>query len=144
MSTPAQEAPMQISRSIDAPPEVVFDAWLEPHLMRRWMLHNPTHEISDVHSNAVVGGSFSIVERAGDEQIDHEGRYLEVQRPRKLVFSLRVPKQFPGEALVTVGIEPAAYGCDVTLTHTGVKPELTEHVWRAMLESLAMFCAEPS
>jgi len=29
--------PVQVSRSIDASPEVVFDAWLDPELIRRWM-----------------------------------------------------------------------------------------------------------
>lgn len=143
MTTTAQQ-PVQVSRSIDASPEVVFDAWLEPALIRRWMLHRPTHEICQVNNDGVVGGAFSIVERVGDEEIDHFGRYVEMQRPNKLVFSLRVPKQYPGETLVTVGIEAAVYGCDVTLTQTGVDPELTEHAWRNMLESLAMLCAEPS
>jgi len=135
---------LQVSRSIDASPEVVFNAWLAPDVIRRWMLQNPTHEICAVSSDGVVGGEFKIVERAGDELIDHFGRYVEVQEPNKLVFSLQVPKQYPGETLVTVGIEPAVHGCDVTLTQTGVAPEVTEHAWRKLLDSLALMCAEPS
>jgi uncharacterized protein YndB with AHSA1/START domain len=136
--------PVLVSRSIDASPEVVFDAWLDPELIRRWMLQGPSNEICQVRSDRVVGGAFSIIERAGDEVIDHYGRYLEFERPNKLVFSLRVPKHFSGESLVTVGIEPAVHGCDVTLTQTGVLPEDTQHAWRHKLESLALMCAEPS
>ncbi|HET8936415.1 MAG TPA: SRPBCC domain-containing protein [Polyangiales bacterium] len=142
MNAPAKQ-PVQVSCSIDAPPEVVFDAWLDPELIRRWMFHAP-NEICQVSSDGVVGGAFSIIERAGGEVIDHYGRYLEFQRPNKLVYSLRVPKHFSGESLVTVGIEPAVHGCDVTLTHTGVVPEDIQHVWRHKLESLALMCAEPS
>jgi uncharacterized protein YndB with AHSA1/START domain len=136
--------PFQVTRSIDAPPEVVYEAWLDPELIRRWMSNNPTNEICQVRSDRVVGGAFSIVERAGDEVIDHFGRYLEFQRPNKLVLSLSVPKHFAGESLVTVGIEPAAHGCDVTLTQTGVASEETQYAWRHKLESLALMCAEPS
>jgi uncharacterized protein YndB with AHSA1/START domain len=143
MTATAQQR-VQVSRSIDASPETVFDAWLEPAIMRRWMFHRPTNEISKIDSERVVGGAFSIVERDGDQEIDHFGRYLEFQRPNKLVFSLRVPKHYPGETLVTVGIEAAVHGCDVTLTQTGVAPEITEHTWRNMLEALAMLCAEPA
>jgi uncharacterized protein YndB with AHSA1/START domain len=143
MTATAQQ-PVQVSRSIDASPEVVFDAWLDPALIKRWMVHSPLHQISQVENDRVEGGAFSIIERAGDDEIDRFGTYVEVQRPNKLVFSLRVPKQFPGETLVTVGIEPAVHGCDVTLTQTGVAPELTQHAWRNMLESLALLCAEPS
>jgi len=135
--------PVQVSRSIDASPEVVFDAWLDPELIRRWMIHAP-NEICEVRSDGVVGGAFSFIERAGDETIDHYGRYLEFQRPNKLVYSLCVPKHFSGESLVTVGIEPAVHGCDVTLTQTGVVPEEILHAWRHKLESLALMCAEPS
>lgn len=143
MTATAQQ-PVQVSRSIDATPETVFDAWLEPAVMRRWMFHKAPYEICEVDNERVVGGKFSIVERHGDEEIAHFGRYMEFQRPNKLVFSLRVPKFYPGETLVTVGIEPAVYGCDVTLTQTGVAPEVTEAGWRNMLESLAMLCAEPA
>jgi uncharacterized protein YndB with AHSA1/START domain len=143
MTTTAQQ-PVQVSRSIDASPETVFDAWLEPTMMRRWMFHEAPNEITKVDNDRVVGGAFSIVERAGDDEIDHFGRYVEFQRPNKLVFSLRVPKHFPGETMVTVGIEAAVHGCDVTLTQTGVSPEVTERTWRNMLESLAMLCAEPA
>lgn len=137
------QQPMQVSRSIDASPEVVFNAWLAPDKIRRWMYRNPTNEICTCTTDGVVGGDFQIVERVGDELIDQFGKYVEVQEPNKLVFSLQVPKHFSGETLVTVGIEAAVYGCDVTLTHTGVPPE-AEHDWRKMLDSLALMCAEPS
>lgn len=135
---------VQVSRSIDASPETVFDAWLEPAMMRRWMFHSAPNQICKVDNEGVVGGTFSIVERNGDDEIDHFGRYLELRRPSKLVFSLRVPKLYPGETMVTVGIEAAVHGCDVTLTQTGVSPEVAESGWRNMLESLAMLCAEPA
>jgi uncharacterized protein YndB with AHSA1/START domain len=142
--TATTQRPLQVSRSIDASPEVVFNAWLAPDKIRRWMARSPTNEICTVSSDGVVGGEFQIVERAGDELIDQFGRYVEVQEPNKLVFSLQVPKHFAGETLVTVGIEAAVYGCDVTLTQTGELPEIAEHDWRKMLDSLALMCAEPS
>jgi uncharacterized protein YndB with AHSA1/START domain len=130
--------PVRIVHNFAAPPEAVFDAWLNPQVMRHWMFVSPTNEIREVRTDPQIGGSFSILERteSGDE-IDHYGEYREIDRPNRLVFTLQVPKHFPGESSVVVDIKATPGGCEMTFTQSGVKKEITEGPWRAMFDTLA-------
>jgi hypothetical protein len=66
--------------------------------------------------DARVGGRYTIVDRRNGEDVLHEGTYLELDRPRRIVFTLRVPKYSPAEDRVTIEIVPLAQGCELTLT----------------------------
>jgi uncharacterized protein YndB with AHSA1/START domain len=135
--TAAIATPVHISRQLAASPEVAFDAWLDPAVIRRWMFKSRTNEIRDVMIDPRVGGSFSISEFDDGEELEHFGTYLEIDRPRRLVFTLQVPTHFPGVSRVTVEIAPGRDGCLLTLTQTGVKREVTEGNWHDMLRTLA-------
>jgi len=82
------ELTVNIEKTINAPIEKVFDAWLDRKMLSRFMV--PCHEgsrESDVETDAREGGSFTIVMHVGDEDISHTGKYLEISRPDKLVFT---------------------------------------------------------
>ena len=55
--------------------------------------------------------------------IDHIGKYLEIDRPRRLVFTLRVPTVWEDDNRVTVEIVPLETGCELIVTHESVPPE---------------------
>ena len=91
-----------------------------------------------------VGGAFLFVDRRDGQDAEHLGRFLVIDRPRRLVFEFAVVA--PGSprspyTRVTIDIEPApdGGGCLVTLTHEGV-PEpwakQTEGGWAKMLAAL--------
>jgi uncharacterized protein YndB with AHSA1/START domain len=67
----------------------VFDAWLSPELLGRWVFGAkvPDEEILRLAVDRRVGGSFSFLGRSQGEEIDHVGRYLEIDRPHRLVSS---------------------------------------------------------
>jgi uncharacterized protein YndB with AHSA1/START domain len=79
-----------------------------------------------VEIDPVVGGGFNFTERRGDVDAEHIGEYLEIDRPRRLVFTFAVPQFDPTETTVTVEIAPDGDGCRLTLTHTDVPPEWVE------------------
>jgi len=133
--------PIQLSREIPAPPNVVFNYWIEPRRMKQWLFKSATNEIRDVINEPRVGGRFSILAWSEGERIDHYGVYEEIQRPHLLEFSLQVPKHFSGVTRVKVAIAPTAGGSMLTFTQTGVPREVTEAPWRAMLETLARVAA---
>src|SRR5437870_1551281 len=80
-----------VKRRFDAAPERVFDAWLSPDMIRKWIFGSPDdEEVVRIAVDARVGGSFSIVLRRKGAEVDHAGEYLEIDRPRRLVFTFGV------------------------------------------------------
>jgi len=81
------ELTLNISKIIHAPIEKVFDAWLNPIMLSKFMTPMPGMPESDVENDARQGGSFTIIMHVGDEKLPHTGEYLEINRPNKLVFT---------------------------------------------------------
>ncbi|MBI5896566.1 MAG: SRPBCC domain-containing protein [Desulfobacterales bacterium] len=78
---------VKISKIIDAPIEKVFDAWLNPKMMSKFMMGMPDMPESDVETDAREGGHFTIIMHHGGQKIAHTGKYLKISRPGKLVFT---------------------------------------------------------
>jgi uncharacterized protein YndB with AHSA1/START domain len=129
---------IRITRRFDASIERVFDAWLDPKRTGQWLFATPTGKIVRVEIDARVGGSF-VFTRRDDEDIEHVGTYLEIDRPRRLVFTFAVPKFSAQSTRVTIDLKPLPQGCELTLTHEGVLPEWAERSnegWAKILGAL--------
>jgi uncharacterized protein YndB with AHSA1/START domain len=118
--------------------ERVYDAWLDPTKMRNFLYATATGEIVQCYVDARVGGKYTIVDRRHGEDVLHEGTYLELERPRRIVFTVRVPKYSPDEDRVTIEIAPLASGCELTLTtETADKwADDTQRGWMMILDVL--------
>jgi len=81
------ELTVDLNKIIHAPIEKVFDAWLNPKMMSKFMMGMPGMPESDVETDAREGGSFTIIMHYRGEKFPHTGRYLEIRRPGKLVFT---------------------------------------------------------
>ena len=124
------------------PAEKVFDAWLNPKVASRFLFTAPGGEIVRCDIDARPGGRFTIVDRRTDMgemsgDIEHVGEYLEIDRPRRLVFTFAVPKFDPTATTVTVEISPDGDGCVLTLHHDGV----TEDWAKSTVEGWTMILA---
>lgn len=119
-------AELTVTHRYPLPAEKVFDAWLDPAVARRFLFTAPGGEVVRCDIDARPGGRFTIVDRRDDGDIEHLGAYLEIDRPRRLVFTFAVPQFDPTETTVTVEIAPEGDGCRLTLTHTDVPPEWVE------------------
>jgi len=93
-----------------------------------------------------VGGRFNFTDRRpGDPpfggDVEHVGEYLELDRPRRLVFSFAVSGYLDNVSTVALDFTPAPNGgTDITLTHEGVLEdfaERTEGGWGAIVERLS-------
>jgi uncharacterized protein YndB with AHSA1/START domain len=136
---------LQVSRHFEASPERVFDAWLDPATAGKWLFATPTGKMVRLEIDARPGGSFVIVEQRDGEDVEHQGEYVEVDRPSRLVFTFAVPKYSPLVTEVELAILPAGSGCELTLTHEGVLEEWaasTEEGWRGILEGLGASLGE--
>src|SRR5258708_4243484 len=131
---------VRVARHFDAAAERVFDAWLDPKRAGKFLFATVTGRMVRVEIDARIGGRFAFVDRRDGEDIEHVGEYLEIDRPRRLVFTFAVPKFSAQSTRVTIDIVPAAAGCPLTLTHEGVLPDYagpTEEGWTGILYRLA-------
>ncbi len=78
---------VNISKTINAPIEKVFDAWLDSSMLTRFILPDPAMPRPEVENDPREGGRFTIVMFVGDDKLPHTGTYLTVDRPHRLVFS---------------------------------------------------------
>jgi uncharacterized protein YndB with AHSA1/START domain len=131
---------VRVTRHFDAPPERVFDAWLDPATAGMWLFATATGRMVRAEIDSRVGGAFTFVDRRDGEDVGHTGEYLELVRPRRIAFTFSVPKNSTQVDRVTVDIAPAGAGSVLTLTHERVDPEhadRTESGWARMLGHLA-------
>jgi len=135
-------AEVSVTHSYAHPPERVFDAWLDPQVARRFLFATPSGEMIRAEVDARVGGRFVFVDRRPDMgDVEHTGEYLEIDRPRRLVFTFGVPAFDPGFTRVEVEIAPTAGGCQVRLTQRDVPDEWAERSkqgWGMILEGLEL------
>jgi uncharacterized protein YndB with AHSA1/START domain len=137
--TSETRAVVRVSHKFSLPPERVLDGWLNPEIARKWLFATPTGQIVRVDIDARVGGSFVIVDRRDGEDVEHCGKYIEIDRPRLLVFALVVPMISTEESKVTIEIATTGNGCELSLVHEGVFPEYVEPCqsgWGALLKAL--------
>lgn len=78
---------VSIEKTINAPIEKVFDAWLDPAMLTRFILPDPSMPQPQVENDPREGGRFTIVMHVGDDKLPHSGSYLVIERPRQLKFS---------------------------------------------------------
>ncbi len=140
MNPQPQKGIVQVTRRFSASAERVFDAWLDPNTAGKWLFATPTGKMVEVKIDARVGGSYLIVEQRDGVDVEHLGEYLEIDRPRRLVFTLKVPKYSQENTKLTIEIRALDSGCELTLTHEGVLQDYiasTTSGWNMILTQLA-------
>jgi uncharacterized protein YndB with AHSA1/START domain len=131
---------ISVKHRFTASPERVFDAWLDPEKARRFLFATAAGQMVRAETDPRVGGRFTFTDRRDGEDVEHTGEYLEIDRPRRLVFTFAVPKYSSVVTRVTIEIVPMDGGCELTLTHEGVPPEYAERNvegWSRILAGLA-------
>jgi uncharacterized protein YndB with AHSA1/START domain len=142
-------AVVRVTHRFRASAERVFDAWLDPAMASRFLFATPTGEMVRTEIDPRVGGTYVITERRDGEDAEHTGEYLEIDRPRRLVFTFRVPKYSQTAARVEIDIVPLETGCELTLTQT-MPAEFAEYTdrskegWTSIIRGLAAVLGEPT
>ena len=86
------------------------------------------------------GGTYTIVERRDGEEVLHAGVYEEVERPRRLVFTLRVPQFSSNSSRIAIDFGGDGDGCLLTLDageENAEKAEKYRQGWATILHGLA-------
>lgn len=141
--TAAPEA-VVISRTIAAPAERIFNAWIDPSQIKSWFTPHESVTILSAEVDAREGGSYKITFIGGKKiPFSVSGSYRKVSRFTMLVFtwSWDDPELGIGETLVTVKLTEMGAETELVLTHellpTAERRESHAHGWTAILGNLA-------
>lgn len=90
------EREIVVSREFEAPPELVFDCWTVPALIRRWL--GPAEWVMiTCEFDARVGGAWRFVSRGPDGfEMGHGGVVRELVRPELIVATERYDMDWTG------------------------------------------------
>ncbi len=108
---------VQLRRRVRAGADRIFDLWTKPELMVRWMSPFPGAVDCQASCDPRPGGAFSLVMSSGELIRQVSGTYVEVDRPRKLVFTWSGPLTNQANTLVTVEFIARGDETDLVLTH---------------------------
>ena len=106
-ATPLDPGPLRLERTFAAPAHAVFDAWTSAAVLRQWWPAGPGWEMPVAEVDARVGGALRLVMRHPEgKEFGGSGEYIEVDPPRRLVFTWTWDSRDPGERrqLVEVGV----------------------------------------
>ena len=132
-----------VTHSFAAPAEKVFDAWFDPAMISRFMFGPQLRDeqIISIHPGKKVGDAFSFIVRRQAQEYDHIGEYIEIDRPKRLVFTWAVRQDLPAKSQIVIDIVPQDNKCSMTLTHEMAKEaegfiEQAKAAWSKMLNAL--------
>jgi len=123
--------------------EFLFDAWTDPKRMAAWFHAQADWTTEVVEADLRVGGAWKIVMHGAEGPTCLAlGRYVEIDRPRRLAFTWHPNGERDYETLVTLSFR--VLGPDSTelvLTQSGFREEKDrtehQHGWDGCLTSLA-------
>jgi uncharacterized protein YndB with AHSA1/START domain len=104
-----------VSRTIPAPPETVFDLWIDPTSPG-----GPWFGADRCILNAQVDGLFYLAVKHENRIWPHYGRFTQLDRPRRIEHTWVSEATKGTESLVTITLEPRGEETEFTLRHSGV------------------------
>jgi uncharacterized protein YndB with AHSA1/START domain len=123
-----------VARTFDAPRALVFDAYTQPDLLKRWY-GAPGRSLVVCEIDLRVGGAYHFLWRGeGKKDVGMHGVHREVARPERLIRTERWEDWDAGEIIETVTF--TEHAGRTTLTSTGLYPskDIRDAVLKAGLE----------
>ena len=127
MTTPITHTPdvaldLVFERTIDIPPDAVFEAWTTPDQLKQWFTPRPWKTV-DAQLDLRPGGIFRTTMRSPEgQEFDNAGCYLEVVKNRKLVWTNALMPGFrpvPGPNVVGADCDSFAFTAILTFEPHG-------------------------
>ena len=143
MSNAPEFPSARVERVLPAPPERVYDAWIDERALKAFMCPAPG-DATEVAVDARVGGSLRVVMSLPDGQTEINGEFLALDRPQRVCFTWRTAHE-DYESVVTVILAP--HGADqthMTIIHTrqpAVAVPRYERGWGSIAERLEAYLA---
>jgi len=130
---------LTIERTINASQEDLFNAWLNPDMLRKFMVPKSGMSVPHAANDPKKGGRFDIIMQAGDDKLPHAGTYKEIDPHKRIVFSWESPYSMD-DSIVTLTFDPADTGTLVTLHQVRFADEAARDShrggWGSILDAL--------
>lgn len=98
------ECELVVTHTVDAPARLVYEAWTNPDLFRRWWVPKSYGlDLLACEMDVRVGGQYRLVFRHEDSTMEFFGTYVEVTPPSRLVWTNEEGDN--GETVTTVTFE---------------------------------------
>jgi uncharacterized protein YndB with AHSA1/START domain len=132
---------VRIERTFAASAQEVFDAWTSPEVMRRWFHPAPDWETPQAEVDLRVGGRVRVVMRRPDgTEVEAQGEYTLIDRPRRLVMTWTFDDDPSNEQLLELSFSESEGATAVLLVNTGISREERRDAqdwgWHGCLEEL--------
>jgi uncharacterized protein YndB with AHSA1/START domain len=108
-----------MTRTFDASPSMLYDAFAKPELIRRWLLGPDGYSMPDCEVDLRVGGAFHYVWRndADGSEFGMHGVYRELVRAERIVHAENFDEPwYPGDCIVTTTFVARGQSTVVTMT----------------------------
>lgn len=126
--------------TIRTTPEAAFDTWLDPQRAARFLAAGET-AVGEFTNEPREGGGFRLVMQGAAGRYEHSGRYVLIERPRRLVFTWISAGTDWRLSLVSILFTPVEGGVRIDLEHEGIpdgeRARLHENGWASILKKLS-------
>lgn len=138
---------LTVERRIKAPAARLYDAWLDPAMLLRFMKAGRDVSVKEALTDPRVGGRFSITMQTPEREIPHTGTYLELKPHERMVFTWASPHSLE-DSRVTLTFTPEGDGTLVTLHHIRFRNEGAREGhregWSSILAAMAEVFGRPA
>ena len=127
-----------VTRVIDAPRRLVFDAFTRPEMIKHWMLGPDGWTMPVCEMDLRAGGAYRWVWQrgAGGAQMSVSGTFREVAAPERLVHTEQFdPPWYPGEAVITTRFAEQGDKTAVTISIVYPSQETRDNALKSGMES---------
>jgi uncharacterized protein YndB with AHSA1/START domain len=134
----------EVRRRFSAPPEKVFAAFSDAHLVSRWLSPSPEIALTVLQFDFRIDGGYRFAYHVpGGQVMIVNGAYRSIEPPSKIVFSWNIepPDEHAGlQSEVTVTITPEGAGAELLIRHEKLTQagavERHAEGWRGALDQL--------
>src|ERR1700674_1072057 len=126
-----------MTRALDAPRRLVFDAFTKPELVKQWLLGPPGWSMPVCEIDLRVGGVYRYVWRRDSDgsEMGMGGVYREIAHPEGLVATEKFDQPwYPGEAVGTTVLVEQHGKTTITQTVLYQSPEARDAVLKSGME----------
>lgn len=110
------ELSLNVTRTVKAPIKSVYNAWLDPNMLAKFMLPGEGMSVPKVEVDPKEGGRFAIVMATPEKEIPHGGEYKTLNPHSQIVFTWESPFSTEGST-VTLNLKEVSDGTEIELIH---------------------------